>query len=157
MGTCTSVPHLEGCKGIADECRDATPSFALLDVQGPVIVTYVYQLVDGEVSPSLIAPTGFSLLCPCPFQTVLIGGQPHLPAPERCLPFFSFTMPSDGEPMLLVTRGALRPDQGTCDRSFTAPLPLSSLFSFILPQHQETTLTPSGQSRQGRISKTGST
>lgn len=29
---------------------DATPSFALLDVQGPVIVTYVYQLVDGEVS-----------------------------------------------------------------------------------------------------------
>ncbi|BEJ15603.1 hypothetical protein CspHIS471_0502080 [Cutaneotrichosporon sp. HIS471] len=28
---------------------DSTPSFALLDVQGPVIVTYVYQLVDGEV------------------------------------------------------------------------------------------------------------
>lgn len=30
--------------------RDATPSFALLDVQGPVIVTYVYQLIDGDVS-----------------------------------------------------------------------------------------------------------
>jgi hypothetical protein len=30
--------------------REATPSFALLDVQGPVIVTYVYQQVDGEVS-----------------------------------------------------------------------------------------------------------
>lgn len=29
---------------------EATPSFALLDIQGPVIVTYVYQLVDGEVS-----------------------------------------------------------------------------------------------------------
>lgn len=29
---------------------DSTPSFALMDVQGPVIVTYVYQLVDGEVS-----------------------------------------------------------------------------------------------------------
>ena len=28
---------------------EATPSFALMDVQGPVIVTYVYQLVDGEV------------------------------------------------------------------------------------------------------------
>ncbi|RSH87329.1 Vacuolar protein sorting-associated protein 29 [Saitozyma podzolica] len=28
---------------------DATPSFALMDVQGPVIVTYVYQLVEGEV------------------------------------------------------------------------------------------------------------
>ena len=29
---------------------EATPSFALMDIQGPVIVTYVYQLVDGEVS-----------------------------------------------------------------------------------------------------------
>ncbi|WVQ82382.1 hypothetical protein IAT38_004510 [Cryptococcus sp. DSM 104549] len=28
---------------------EATPSFALMDIQGPVIVTYVYQLVDGEV------------------------------------------------------------------------------------------------------------
>lgn len=25
------------------------PSFALMDIQGPVIVTYVYQLVEGEV------------------------------------------------------------------------------------------------------------
>lgn len=32
------------------DISDSTPSFALLDVQGPVIVTYVYQLVDGEVS-----------------------------------------------------------------------------------------------------------
>jgi hypothetical protein len=30
--------------------REATPSFALMDVQGAVLVTYVYQLVDGEVS-----------------------------------------------------------------------------------------------------------
>jgi hypothetical protein len=29
--------------------REATPSFALMDIQGPVVVTYVYQLVDGEV------------------------------------------------------------------------------------------------------------
>ncbi|KAJ9115026.1 Vacuolar protein sorting-associated protein 29 [Naganishia vaughanmartiniae] len=28
---------------------EATPSFALMDVQGGVLVTYVYQLVDGEV------------------------------------------------------------------------------------------------------------
>ncbi|KAK1220323.1 Vacuolar protein sorting-associated protein 29 [Marasmius sp. AFHP31] len=28
---------------------DATPSFALMDIQGPVVVTYVYQLVEGEV------------------------------------------------------------------------------------------------------------
>jgi len=25
------------------------PSFALLDIQGPTIVTYVYQLIEGEV------------------------------------------------------------------------------------------------------------
>src|SRR5258708_1855832 len=29
--------------------RDPTPSFALMDIQGPVVVTYVYQLVEGEV------------------------------------------------------------------------------------------------------------
>ena len=29
--------------------RDPTPSFALMDVQGPVVVTYVYRLVDNEV------------------------------------------------------------------------------------------------------------
>lgn len=36
-------------RGRADS-SDSTPSFALMDIQGPVIVTYVYQLVDGEVS-----------------------------------------------------------------------------------------------------------
>jgi hypothetical protein len=30
-------------------CSDATPSFALMDIQGPAVVTYVYQLVEGEV------------------------------------------------------------------------------------------------------------
>jgi vacuolar protein sorting-associated protein 29 len=29
--------------------REPTPSFALMDIQGPVIVTYVYQLIEGEV------------------------------------------------------------------------------------------------------------
>lgn len=28
---------------------DPIPSFALLDIQGSVVVTYVYQLIDGEV------------------------------------------------------------------------------------------------------------
>ncbi|KAL1744269.1 Metallo-dependent phosphatase-like protein [Schizophyllum fasciatum] len=28
---------------------DAVPCFALMDIQGPVVVTYVYQLVEGEV------------------------------------------------------------------------------------------------------------
>ena len=29
--------------------RDPNPSFALLDIQGPGVVTYVYSLVEGEV------------------------------------------------------------------------------------------------------------
>ena len=28
---------------------EPTPTFALMDIQGPVVVTYVYQLVEGEV------------------------------------------------------------------------------------------------------------
>ncbi|KAJ3570790.1 hypothetical protein NP233_g4167 [Leucocoprinus birnbaumii] len=28
---------------------DPMPSFALLDIQGPIVVTYVYQLIEGEV------------------------------------------------------------------------------------------------------------
>ncbi|TDL24627.1 Metallo-dependent phosphatase [Rickenella mellea] len=28
---------------------DPTPSFALMDIQGPIVVTYVYQQIDGEV------------------------------------------------------------------------------------------------------------
>jgi hypothetical protein len=73
MGACTSVPHPE--ESIADENRDATPSFALLDVQGPVIVTYVYQLVDGEVCSSLVI-----LTCPSAPRTrpYLI----HIPGPS---------------------------------------------------------------------------
>ena len=29
--------------------RDPIPSFALMDIQGTVVVTYVYQLIEGEV------------------------------------------------------------------------------------------------------------
>jgi hypothetical protein len=47
-------------------CRDATPSFALLDVQGPVIVTYVYQQVDGEVSAFSRIPFVVHVSCPSP-------------------------------------------------------------------------------------------
>ena len=34
---------------------DITPSFALMDIQGPVVVTYVYQLIEGEVRVEKIA------------------------------------------------------------------------------------------------------
>jgi len=44
--SCLRSVRIAHCVGF----REATPSFALMDVQGPVIVTYVYQLVDGEVS-----------------------------------------------------------------------------------------------------------
>ena len=42
-------PHLRG--GFVTDIifSDPTPSFALLDIQGPVVVTYVYQLIEGEV------------------------------------------------------------------------------------------------------------
>lgn len=51
------LPQAHGVGSMGETARpsqpadtsDSTPSFALLDVQGPVIVTYVYQLVDGEV------------------------------------------------------------------------------------------------------------
>ena len=33
----------------AKEAQGPTPSFALLDIQGAVVVTYVYQLIDGDV------------------------------------------------------------------------------------------------------------
>ncbi|KAH8918781.1 Metallo-dependent phosphatase [Atractiella rhizophila] len=34
----------------SSEPRDPTPSFALLDIQGDMIISYVYQLVDGAVN-----------------------------------------------------------------------------------------------------------
>ncbi|CAE6429768.1 unnamed protein product [Rhizoctonia solani] len=35
--------------GTSDSGLSPTPSFLLLDIQGPAVVTYVYQLVDGDV------------------------------------------------------------------------------------------------------------
>ena len=36
-------------ESLANFFREPTPSFALMDIQGPVVVTYVYQLIEGEV------------------------------------------------------------------------------------------------------------
>lgn len=36
-------------KADPDSINSTTPSFALMDIQGNNVVTYVYQLVDGEV------------------------------------------------------------------------------------------------------------
>jgi len=45
----TECPPSLPLNAIPTPNREATPSFALMDIQGPVVVTYVYQLVDGEV------------------------------------------------------------------------------------------------------------
>lgn len=45
---CVKVTEITGCF-LPSRHRDPTPSFALMDIQGPVVVTYVYSLVDGEV------------------------------------------------------------------------------------------------------------
>ena len=76
-------PDLRNVKGVADEDRDATPSFALLDVQGPVIVTYVYQLVDGEVCSTFIHPHMLLTLLHSPLLTILI---------PNCLPHRSLSV-----------------------------------------------------------------
>ncbi|KIL60991.1 hypothetical protein M378DRAFT_874310 [Amanita muscaria Koide BX008] len=48
--TCVFVPRfLDPLLTHTPPQSDATPSFALLDIQGPIVVTYVYQLVEGEV------------------------------------------------------------------------------------------------------------
>jgi vacuolar protein sorting-associated protein 29 len=40
--TTTLQPHYS-------QISPVIPSFALLDIQGPVVTTYVYQLIEGEV------------------------------------------------------------------------------------------------------------
>lgn len=61
----------------SDKSREATPSFALLDIQGPVIVTYVYQLVEGEVRSELLSHLTIPYLplpyFPCPVISTTSG------------------------------------------------------------------------------------
>ncbi|KAJ3180918.1 Vacuolar protein sorting-associated protein 29 [Geranomyces variabilis] len=37
------------CSGPAATGTETTPSFVLMDIQGPTVVLYVYQLIDGDV------------------------------------------------------------------------------------------------------------
>lgn len=48
VGVSEPVTYPERVTG-TPKCREAIPSFALLDIQGPIVVTYVYQLIEGEV------------------------------------------------------------------------------------------------------------
>ncbi|EJD05436.1 Metallo-dependent phosphatase [Fomitiporia mediterranea MF3/22] len=64
---------------------DPPPSFALMDVQGPVIVTYLYQLHEGEVRVEKIewrrevAP----IASPAPKPSALPQSNPTSPAPTQ--------------------------------------------------------------------------
>ena len=64
MGRVSPYPLEQLSKAMVGSCvsagllthSDATPSFAILHVQGAVNVTYVYQLVEGEVSQPFLSP-----------------------------------------------------------------------------------------------------
>ncbi|KAL5521639.1 VPS29 [Sanghuangporus sanghuang] len=78
---------------------DPPPSFALMDIQGPVIVTYLYQLQEGEVRvekiewrrevssapPPPVAPPGggSSVASPQPRASALPTSIPTSPAPVQ--------------------------------------------------------------------------
>ena len=52
---CGTIPHVCGYNQTEQFIHlyfynsDPVPSFALMDVQGPVVVTYVYRLIENEV------------------------------------------------------------------------------------------------------------
>ena len=50
---------------------DPIPSFALMDIQGSVVVTYVYQLIEGEVRVEKIEWRKESEAAPMPKSAVL--------------------------------------------------------------------------------------
>ncbi|KAJ7078924.1 Metallo-dependent phosphatase [Mycena belliarum] len=57
---------------------DPTPSFALMDIQGPVVVTYVYQLIEGEVRVEKIEWRKEDEVAPLPARS---APQPISPPP----------------------------------------------------------------------------
>ena len=59
---------------------DPIPSFALMDIQGSVVVTYVYQLIEGEVRVEKIEWRKESETAPIPKSAVL---PQAIPSPPR--------------------------------------------------------------------------
>ena len=63
---------------------DPIPSFALMDIQGSVVVTYVYQLIEGEVRVEKIewrkepetAPVPRSAVVPQNIPSPTVPGSP---------------------------------------------------------------------------------
>lgn len=63
---------------------DPTPSFALMDIQGPVVVTYVYQLIEGEVRVEKIEyRKDTDVLKEVPRSTVMPQTIPSSPASSQ--------------------------------------------------------------------------
>jgi len=63
---------------------DPTPSFALMDIQGTVVVTYVYQLIEGEVRVEKIEYRKEpEALREAPRSTVMPQSIPSSPAPQQ--------------------------------------------------------------------------
>ena len=60
---------------------DPIPSFALMDIQGSVVVTYVYQLIEGEVRVEKIEWRKEVEPTPAPRTSVLPQRIPSPPAP----------------------------------------------------------------------------
>lgn len=58
---------------------DPTPSFALMDIQGSVVVTYVYQLIEGEVRVEKIEWRKEAEPAPVPRSNVL---PQNIPSPN---------------------------------------------------------------------------
>jgi vacuolar protein sorting-associated protein 29 len=59
--------------------REPTPSFALMDIQGSVVVTYVYQLIEGEVRVEKIEWRKENEPAPVPRSNVL---PQNIPSPN---------------------------------------------------------------------------
>ena len=59
--------------------REPTPSFALMDIQGSVVVTYVYQLIEGEVRVEKIEWRKETEPAPVPRSNVL---PQNIPSPN---------------------------------------------------------------------------
>ncbi|KDQ53664.1 hypothetical protein JAAARDRAFT_136576 [Jaapia argillacea MUCL 33604] len=63
---------------------DPTPSFALMDIQGPVVVTYVYQLIEGEVRVEKIEwRKEVEAFKEAPRSTVMPQSIPSSPGPPQ--------------------------------------------------------------------------
>jgi uncharacterized membrane protein YgcG len=73
-------PFLTSKKKFIYIYSETTPSFALMDIQGSVVVTYVYQLIEGEVRVEKIEWRKENEPAPVPRSNVL---PQNIPSPNN--------------------------------------------------------------------------